>query len=557
MHRDLNTTTPAAPVPDFTDVVVVGGTLTAWIAAAKLAAAFRAAVRVTVLETPYRPSEQVTTLPPTTQRDLFDPLGIPEATWMRACDATFDVAVKYVDPAAPERDFYVPRNTALPDCEGFSPLDAWLLLRASGETVESADRACFREPPLMDAMKSPRWLDGRAALSYGWHADTIMLTHFLRRTAVREFGVRLVTGGLLGADRAPDGALTTLRTTRGPLTADLFLDCTDEARLLLSATLREPLTPAPLLPTHTVTATVTAPTHDGAAPRRTPAPTGARAATGTFAPYTTLTALPEGWAWRRPLLDRHCVGLAYDGTRTTADEAARALLAPLAPHPRQPHRADAHRADALGPDAHGPTPRTVHTVHRPGRPRRAWVHHCVALGRAAGSTDPLTDDHATTLDLLDQLIRDFPSPGGHPHPPAAAARFDRAVAAHHARALDLALIRLHHPERPDLLPLSDAARAALEAHRAGLPVTPDDLPVRTLLTALASLTPRPATATPPTTAVAHHHRALRAAEEHFRRVKRHQHTLLETLPTAHTYLTRLHATPLTPTAATAAAALTA
>ncbi|RSS49907.1 tryptophan 7-halogenase, partial [Streptomyces sp. WAC06614] len=172
---------------------------------------------------------------------------------------------------------------------------------------------------------------------------------------------------------------------------------------------------------------------------------------------------------------------------------------------------------------------------RPGRPRRAWVHNCVALGAAAGVTDPLAEDHADTLELLDLLIRDLPSPGDGPQTGVTAARFNEAAAARHERALDL--VRLRYPlEHP--LPLSAAARAAVDAHRAGLSPTPADLPLRTLLAALA---PRPAA---PPAALSRHPGALRAAEEHFARIKRHQQTLLETLPTAHAYLTRLHAAPL-------------
>ncbi|MET9607007.1 tryptophan 7-halogenase [Streptomyces sp. NPDC006512] len=481
-----------APTP-LTDVVIAGGTLTAWIAAARLASAFPDTVRITVLETADRPSIQVTALAPTAQRDLFDPLGVFEDEWMRAADASFSAAVKYTDRSAPHTHVYVPRSSPLPDCEGFPLSDAWTLRRACGQTVEPADRACFREPPLMDAKKSPRWLDGRAAIAYGWHADTTMLTHFLRVKAVRTRGVRLLTGDLLGADRDAHGRVTSLHTTRGTLAADLVLDCTGESRLLIAGVLAEPFTDETGLVPADSTVTLTAP-HDSAL--------------HGVEPYTTATATPAGWTWRLPLLGRYGAGLAYASARTTPDEAARQLL-----------------------DTHGArdTPaRAAHTRHRPGRPRRSWVHNCVALGAAAGLTDPLAEDHAATLDLLDRLIRDFPSPD---RPDAPAARFNRAAAAHHERALDL--LRLRHPARHPL-PLSDTARAALEAHRAGLSPTPDEQPLRTLLTAFSPRTGGPSPA------LARHPAALRAAEEHFTRIKRHQHTLLETLPTAHDYLARLH-----------------
>ncbi|RSS54696.1 tryptophan 7-halogenase, partial [Streptomyces sp. WAC06614] len=221
-------------------VVVIGGTLTAWIAATRLATAFDGTVPITVLDTAHRPSSQVTILRPGLQRALFDPLGVPEATWMRACDASFSAAVKYTARPGSETPVYLPHHPEIPSCEGFPLFDAWALDRACGRTVEPLDRACFREPPLMDAKKSPRWLDGRAAIPYGWHADTTMLVHFLRRKAVRDRGVRLVGGDLLGGLRAPDGTLTAVHTTRGTLPGTLFLDCTGEDRLLIDGLLAEP-----------------------------------------------------------------------------------------------------------------------------------------------------------------------------------------------------------------------------------------------------------------------------------------------------------------------------
>ncbi|MFF4324414.1 tryptophan 7-halogenase [Streptomyces sp. NPDC001568] len=482
-----------APAPR-TDVVIAGGTLTAWIAAARLASAFPGTVRITVLETPHRPSGQVTALAPTAQRTLFDPLGVLEDAWMRAADASFSAAVKYVDWSAPHTHVYIPRSSPIPDCEGFPLSDAWTLRRTSGRTVAPPDHACFREPPLMDAKKSPRWLDGRAAIPYGWHADTTMLTHFLRARAVRTHGVRLLTGDLLGADRDTRGRVTALHTTRGTLNADLVLDCTGESRSLIGGVLAEPFTDeTDLVPTDS-SITMTVP-HDSAL--------------HGVEPYTTATAVRGGWTWRLPLLGRQGAGAAYASGRTTPDEAARGLTGAL--------------------DPRGTPPRLTHTRHRPGRPRRSWVNNCVALGTAAGFTDPLAEDHAVTLDLLDRLIRDFPAADT---PEAPAARFNRAAAAHHERALDL--VRLRHPARRTPV-LSDTARAALETHRAGLAPTPDELPLRALLTAFS-----PGTAAPPA-ALARHPGALRAAEEHFSRIERHQRTLLETLPTAHDYLARLHA----------------
>ncbi|MEU6231447.1 tryptophan 7-halogenase [Kitasatospora sp. NPDC047058] len=501
-------TTDAEPPTPLGRILIAGGTLTAWIAAVRLASALRGTVRVTVVAPagPVRPtSPQVTALSPAFRDALFDRLGTPESTWMRACSASFNAATKFAgwrpDPV------YLPDAATPPDCEGFPLTDFWQLRRRTGRTTEPVDHACFVVPPLLDAGKSPRWLDGRAAFPYGWHADSGLLAEFLRRTAVDTCGVRVRTAEILGADRDDAGLITALHTTGGREEADLFLDCTGPAARLMSGLLGEPFVPAAGHAPADRTATVTVP-HD--------------TARLGIEPYTTVTALPEGMLWRRPLPGRCDAALAYASTRTTPDEVAGVLL----------------RAVGLpGTDA---ARRTVtHTAFTPGRLRRSWAGNCLALGAAAGSADPLAEDHATTLDLLDRLLRDLPSRTA---PEAPAARFDAAAAAHHDRALDLA--RLRHATSPagqtDPAALPARLRSVLRAHAAGLAPAPGELPLRTLLTVLT-----PHTAAPPA-ALAHHPHAVRAAEDAFTRIRRHQRTLLETLPPAHSYLAHLTAPAAAP-----------
>jgi tryptophan halogenase len=509
------------------EIVIVGGTLAGWTAAVRLAAAFGRSVGVTVLETPRQtPADvengQVVALAPQVQRDLFDRLGCQEETWMRACSASFTLALRYVNwrTGGPARTAARPTAghgpdqfhrpfAALPECEEFPLSEFWRLRRRSGETVEPFDYACFREPPLLDALKSPRWMDGRAAVPYGWHADAGMLVHFLRRTAVQRYGVRTVRGDARSADRDGDGMLTALRTAGGTrLTGDLFLDCTGPERLLLSGLLREPFTDpgGHLLTDRAVTVTVP---YDSAV--------------DGIEPFGTATALLYGWAWRRPLPDRFGTGLVYASAWTDEEEAVRTLCELWGLRP-------------------GDAEVRLH-AHRTGAARRAWVKNCVALGAAARSADPLADEGlADVLRQLDRLVRDFPSRRDREAP---AARFNRAAAADFAAVCDHAQLLYRAAPRADTpfwraqrdLPLSDALSTCLEGHRAGLCPEPGEAPLRALLTALDAQGARPPAA------LLHRPAARRTAEGHFARIKRQQRILLETLPTAHDYLHRLHTRP--------------
>ncbi|MFI6641232.1 tryptophan 7-halogenase [Streptomyces sp. NPDC050504] len=503
-------------------IVIAGGGVAGWTAAARLAREFGHTVSVTVLETPDRtPGEpEAEAAPPELQHAFFQHLGIAEETWMRACSASFNVAVKYVNwrtgaPIGTAEPYTLPNGSpdvfyrtydTVPEHGGVLLPDHWQWRRNQGVTTEPVDYACFREPPLMDARKSPRWLDGRAAFPYAWHIDTRLFTEYVRRFAVHQLGVRAVRADLTGAARDHQGNVTLLHTSTGEeLPGDFFLDCTGQRALLLSGILKEPFVPADeqLLCDSTVTATVP---HDDRA--------------HGLDPYTTAVALPTGWAWKTPLPGRFGTGHVHSSAWTEPEEAARGLcdLWNL-----RPDRVTVH-----------------HTRHRTGRARRSWLKNCVALGTASSHLDPLRPTRiAAVLHALDELIRTFPSLDAREAP---ARRFNARVESRYARELDL--LQLHYAATPRTdtpfwkaqhsLPVTAEVADVFTAYRTGQPFTPEEA---AHYCTLASLIP---TASPSPPSLAHRPDAVRTAEEQFTRIKRQQRILLETLPTAHTYLTRLH-----------------
>ncbi|MEU8894013.1 tryptophan 7-halogenase [Streptomyces sp. NPDC048442] len=510
---------------------MVGGTAAGWTAAVRLASTFGGAVSVTVLETPSRgagdcETGQVSAVPERLQRDLFDRLGVLEEEWMRECCASFQTAVRHVNWRTAGSATTVPRIAdgggidhfyrpcaEIPECEEFPLSEYWGYRRNNGETVEPFDYACFREPPLMDAGKSPRWMDGRAALPYGWHVDIRMFTNFLRNLGMRRFGVRSIRDELLHAEQDERGMLNVLHTGKGVvLGGDLFLDCTGSERLLLAGTLGEPFIDVQdRLPCDS-TATLTVAQED---------------ARHGIDPFTTVTALPMGWAWKMPLPGRAGAGLVYGRHWTEPDEAARVLCGLW----------------GLRPESTA----VRHSRHRAGRSRRAWVKNCVALGACAYFLEPLADEGlGEILQMVDRLVRDFPSPGDREAP---AARFNRAVEVRYRRARDLARLRYAASPREDTpfwkaqrdLPLSAALRDCLTGYRLGLAPdrTTHELPYYALLSSLT-----PSAAAVPRPALAHRAAARRSADARFLQIKRQQQILLETLPTAGEYLHRLHSRPV-------------
>ncbi|OKK04815.1 hypothetical protein AMK26_16175 [Streptomyces sp. CB03234] len=502
-------------------VVVVGGSVAGWAAAARIAAAFPGTVRVTVLEDPRKVAETadtgtVLTAGPGLQRELFDHLGAAEEDWARACHASFRTTVRYVnwrtegagEPAARRlsgggSDHFHRLYADLPDCGLFSLHDAW----RSGTAAEPFDYACFREPLLLDAGKAPRWLDGRAALPYGWHLDAVRFAGYLRDLAVGRFGVRAVHDMPCAVERDAAGTVTELRTVRGrTVRGDVFLDCSGQAGILVAGLLDEPYLGADdeLLCDSTVTATLE---HDDEA--------------RGVEPFGTTLAMPEGWAWKTPLPGRFGTGYVFARALTDPGRAAEWLCA------------------LWGADPERATLRLLRC--RTGRLRRAWVGNCVALGSAAACTEPLaTDALDDVLDTLARLLRDLPAAAGARE--VAAARFNRAFADRCRRRLDL--VRLHYAATPradtsfwrarQAGARSGTAAETLAAYDAGLAPEPGEEEAFRLLSAFRAGPPGHRTGIEAAPAARH------AADEHFARVKRQQRILLETLPEAHAYLRLLH-----------------
>lgn len=79
-------------------VVILGGGTAGWMTAAYLGKALQGTVDITVLEAPAIPRIGVgEATVPNLQRAFFDYLGIAEDEWMRECNASFKMAVRFVN----------------------------------------------------------------------------------------------------------------------------------------------------------------------------------------------------------------------------------------------------------------------------------------------------------------------------------------------------------------------------------------------------------------------------------------------------------------------------
>jgi tryptophan halogenase len=522
------------------DVVILGGGTAGWMAASYLGKALQGSVRITVLEAPTIPKIGVgEATVPNLQRAFFDFLGIPEDEWMRECNASFKMAVKFINwrtggegtPTARRLEngqsdhFYHPFGI-LRDQDQIPLSHYWFNKVHRGRTDEPFDYACFREPPLMDANLSPRWLDGSRSTAYAWHFDAHLVADYLRRFATSRQDVRHVQDEMTEVVMDSRGYVTALKTKGGlTLEADLFVDCSGFRGLLINKALGEPFVD---MSDHLINdSAVAAPVpHDDEA--------------NGVEPYTSAIAMPAGWTWKIPMLDRFGTGYVYSSQFASRDEAT----------------LDFCRLWGLDPE----NTTLNHIRFRVGRNRRAWVNNVVSIGLASCFLEPLESTGIYfTYAAVFQLAKHFPDKRFNP---VLVDRFNREIEEMFDDTRDFIQAHFYFSPRVDTpfwkankeLHLPDNIREKVVTYRAGLavnqPITDEggyysnfeaefknfwtNGSYYCIFSGLGLLPDHPMPA------LTYKEKAIEAAEAQFAAVKREQRELAESLPTNYEFLRHLH-----------------
>lgn len=387
-------------------VVIVGGGTAGWMSASYLKAAFGPRLSVTLVESNRVSSIGVGEATFSTIRHFFDYLDLTEEQWMPHCSASYKLAIRFENWSKPGQHFYHPFEQ-LQVAGGFTLADWWLLL---GDRTASFDRHCFITPALCETNRSPRHLDGslfvgdldehtgrstlaeqRAQFPYAYHFDADLLAKFLARYGT-ERGVRHVVDDVVGVGQDVRGWITHVDTRdHGPLTADLFIDCTGFRGLLINQTLGERFQSFnDVLP------------NNRAVSLRIPRDIQRLG----MAPYTTATAMGAGWIWTIPLFGRDGTGYVYSDGFCTSDEAEHTLRKFAAPG-----------QDDLPVN---------HITMRIGRNTRAWVHNCVAVGLSNAFVEPLESTGIFFIQhAIEELVKHLPDARWDP---ALAQRYNDRVA---------------------------------------------------------------------------------------------------------------------------------
>ncbi len=225
------------------------------------------------------------------------------------------------------------------------------------------------QPALCDMDLAPLMLgawDFGPPLAYGFHVDGSRFRGFLKDLA-KGRSVEHCAEPAISVELAGDGRIDSVVTESGRrLQADLFVDCSGEAGLLVNSLDADWVDRSQtLLCDRYVSMDVP---YDQYYP-------------GHVHPYTSATALSSGWLQDIPLQDRRCLRYFFASSLQSDDAAAATLI-----------ETEGRHAGLFGTDV-----RAQRTRVR----AQAWVGNCVAIGSSAGGIEPL---ESTNLYLVHHAV---------------------------------------------------------------------------------------------------------------------------------------------------------
>ena len=350
-------------------ILIVGGGTAGWMTALTMARSLgHQGVSITVVESPTVGIIGVGEGSTPWLRGFFDGLGIEESEWMPACHATYKCGITFSGwSTKPGHGSYFHTFASMLD-----NLTMTQFVLNTDARVNGADVCAHPDRYFIAARLARKHLAPKPAESFpfdiwhGYHFDAVLLGQFLQKKALQR-GVRYVSAHVTHADLTPQGAIASVGTLEGEmLCADIFVDCTGFAGLLIDKTLHTPF--VSFADNLFNDAAVALPTPIGE----------------TLPSETVSTALKHGWMWKIPLTERFGNGYVYSSSACSADQAEHELRTTLG------------LLDADTP--------ARHLKMRIGRVTRHWNENCLAVGLSQGFIEPL---EATALLFIQQTAAIF------------------------------------------------------------------------------------------------------------------------------------------------------
>ncbi len=356
-------------------VLIVGGGTAGWLAAGTIAARHQGRIKagtfsVTLVESPSVAIIGVGEGTWPTIRATLKKLGVSETEFFRECDGAFKQGGRFAKWTTGAPDDYYYHPLVLP--EGFHEVNLaphWL---AANDGRSFCDAVCA-QGVLCDGNLAPKTIatpEYQGAANYSYHLDAGKFAPFLQRHCTSKLGVKHVLADVKTVHQKEDGDIKSVTTEQaGELAADLFVDCTGFASILLGKTYGVPFKECSDVLFCDTALTVQVPFEDPDAP---------------MASQTNATAQKAGWIWDICLPTRRGIGHVYSSRHMNEEEAQQVL------------------ADYVGPKIKDLKVRKIPI--RAGHREVFWKNNVVAVGLAAGFLEPLESSAIVLGELSSKLI---------------------------------------------------------------------------------------------------------------------------------------------------------
>jgi len=369
-------------------IVIVGGGTAGWLSAlyleSKLNKLKERNCQITLIESPTIPILGIGEATIPTIVNTFKNLGISETEFMAKCNATFKLAIKFIDWSG------VPKNNVF-----WHPIGQWYYTEKTDTKVlhywlrnnlHERDKSCFSDCfetiKICENKKSPKLYDTPEfdwKLEYAYHFDAKLLANYLQEKAI-SLGVRHILDDVNYVSIDHRGYIDYLELNEnGRVAGDLYIDCTGFRGLLINQALKVPFLSFSenLLCDSAVALSV----HDDPEDPYNEKIDG-------IAPYTIARALTSGWMWTIPLVSRTSYGYVYSSSFLNESKAEFELKNVL---------------------NYNKTCDVKHLKLRVGRTKNSWEKNCISIGLSSGFIEPLESTGIYLIEAgLKHLLQYFP-----------------------------------------------------------------------------------------------------------------------------------------------------
>jgi tryptophan halogenase len=368
------------------NIVIVGGGSSGWMTAGILAKFFPNK-NITVLEDPATPTIGVGEATYDAFIHFCKVLEIDEYDFFRATDASIKLGLKFVGFNGGTDDEFT-YMFGSPDLSGTQwGLEDWQIRKQLHPNIPLTDysETYFFQAHLLKHNTYNENLDGslgpfNSDLDRALHFDSAKFGEWLKNQYCLPRGVNHIPTVVQSCSFDDRGYVAGLHTDHGYIQGDLYVDCTGFQSLLLGKFLKEPFNSLEgELPNNRAWAT------------QLPYVDKEQELT----PYSTCTALGNGWCWNVPLWSRLGAGYVYSDKHASPEDALAEFKNYLCQNLVIPRSSE-----------------IVESLHfrdiqmRTGIHERVWVNNVVAIGLSAGFIEPLESTGLFTVhEFLYQLVK--------------------------------------------------------------------------------------------------------------------------------------------------------